>query len=149
VKPDSPVAITFKPVLDQIRPAYTRADFDVPIGIHHSLDLSPLNASEVSPLRVEFGQDWENPILDPGKADPLTFQWVSDFQSLIERNKDDLRTALQTHGPHMQERLEEMADRMKNIWRAAKDDQKAQWNEVRRQTFGTDDLSTKLLDVVC
>jgi hypothetical protein len=68
---------------------------------------------------------------------------------LINQNKEAIWTAIQTDDPHLQEKLEEMTDRMKSIWRAAKDDQRAAWNEAKRQSFGSTELATKLLDVIC
>jgi hypothetical protein len=76
-------------------------------------------------------------------------QWVHDFQGLIEQNKEIIWTAIQTDDPHLQEKLEEMTDRMKSIWRAAKDEQRTAWNEAKRQSFGNTELETKLLDVIC
>jgi hypothetical protein len=98
---------------------------------------------------MESGKDWETLSLEPGKADPPVFQSDNDFQNVIDRNKEILRSALQVHEPHMQELLEEMTDRMRETWRAAKEDQKTLLNEAKRQTFGSTELSTKLVDVVC
>jgi hypothetical protein len=55
VRPDSPVAIAFKPVLDQIQLAYTRADFNVEVGISNKMDLSSLGFPDSPPLLAEFG----------------------------------------------------------------------------------------------
>jgi hypothetical protein len=135
--------------LDQVQPAYTLADFEVQIGAHRDIDTSGLCTVGAPQLQVEFGPDWVNPVLDPGKENPPPIQWVVDFQSLIDANKEKLCTALQVQDPHLQEYLETMTDEMKQIWNAAKEEQKALWNETRRQTFGELGLSTKLIDVVC
>jgi hypothetical protein len=44
---------------------------------------------------------------------------------------------------------EEMTEKMKNIWTHATDEQRAKWTELKRTTFGANELHTKLVDVMC
>jgi hypothetical protein len=150
VNPESPVALAFRPILEQVRLAYNHADFEVQFAAIGACDTKSLCTDEISGrLEIDQGPDWESTIVDSGKIQLPSVQWVPDFERLIEENREKLRTALQTEETHMQELLEEMVDKMKSIWQVATEEQKALWNEYRRQTFGTQELSTKLLDVVC
>jgi hypothetical protein len=149
VAPNSPIRTAFLPLLEQIHSAYTRADFDVQEGIHAHCDVSGLNIPQVTGPLLAADAGWEELSLEPGKSERKVVQWVNHFQGLIDRNKEEILTAIQTDDPHLQEKLEEMVDRMKNIWRVAKEDQKAAWNEVRRQSFGNSELATRLIDVIC
>jgi hypothetical protein len=101
------------------------------------------------PLEIPLGEEWEDLPLEPGKSEPQIVQWVQDFDGLIRRNKERILGAIQADVPDLQERLEKMVDRMKNIWRVAKEDQKSAWNEVKRQSFDQNELATKLIDVIC
>jgi hypothetical protein len=147
--PNSPIRAIFQPLLGEIQQAYANDDYDFPNNVLAKLDLSPLNIPDSPRDLIPVDQDWDLLSLEPGKSHPQVFQWVTDFQSLIDRNKETVLTALQTHDEHMQEKLEEMVDRMKNLWKAANEEQRAAWNETKRQTFGTTDLQTKLIDVIC
>jgi hypothetical protein len=106
----------------------------------------------VTPIVLDM-KDWEESMkqlpVEPGKSEPQIIQWVGDFESVLRQNKEEIMSAIQIDDPNLQERLEGMVDRMKNMWRVAKDDQKEAWNEFKRQEFGNQGLATKLIDVIC
>jgi hypothetical protein len=101
------------------------------------------------PLEVRMDHGWEQLPLEPGKEDAQVVQCVADSENLLQRNKDDILSHIQADAPNLQERLEEMVDRMKNMWRVATDDQKSAWNETKRQSFTAKELNTRLIDVMC
>jgi hypothetical protein len=74
---------------------------------------------------------------------------VADLDRLMAENKEQVLEIIRTDAPDAQLRLEEMADRMKNMWSHASDNEKATWNELKKATFGVTDIHTKLLDVIC
>jgi hypothetical protein len=123
--PNSPIRAIFQPLLSEIQQAYTNDVYDFPTGISERCDLRPLNIPNSPSDLIPVDQDWDQLSLEPGKSHPQITQWVTDFQSLIDRNKETILTALQTHDEHLQEILEEMVDRMRNLWKAARDDQRA------------------------
>jgi hypothetical protein len=91
--------------------AYTQAEFVVQVAAIGACDTKSLCTDEVSDrLEMDQGPDWESSIFDSGKIQPLSVQWVPDFERLIEENRERLRTALQTDETHMQELLEEIVD---------------------------------------
>jgi hypothetical protein len=145
----STVHTTFLPLLEHIRLAYTRADHHVPVGIYNQIDLRPLNLPDSTGPPLAMDEGWQQLSLEPGKSDPQIIQWVNDFQGQIDRNKEEILTAIQVDDPRLQEKLEEMTDKMRTIWNAAKEDQKAEWNEYRRQNFGSAELQTRLIDIIC
>jgi hypothetical protein len=147
--PKSPVRTAFLPLIEQIQSAYTRENYDFPVGIHSHCDIKSLNVPEIPIRSVPTDEGWADLSLEPGKSRPQVTQWVTDFQGLIDRNKETILTAIQTNDEHLQEKLEEMVDRMRNIWKAARGDQKKAWNEVKGQTFGSMDLHAKLIDLIC
>jgi hypothetical protein len=84
-----------------------------------------------------------------GESESQVMQWVVDFEGLLRRNKEEILGHIQADSPDLQERLEEMTDRMNNIWRVATEGQRSAWNEFRRQTFSTAELQAKLIDAIC
>jgi hypothetical protein len=123
--------------------------YDFPAGIRDSRHPEMLDIPAIPIQAVPIDHGWDQLSLEPGKSDSKVVQWVNDFQGLINQNKEAIKTAIKINDPHLQEKLEEMTDRMSSIWRAAKDDQKAAWNEAKRQSFGSEELRTKLIDVIC
>jgi hypothetical protein len=149
VPKEPPIRKAFLPLLEAIKPAYTRADFDFPVGIFRHVDTSELNLQTVTPIVLDLSRAYEQLPLDPGESQPQMIQWVADFESVLRQNREEIMSPIQTDDPNLQERLEGMVDRMKNVWRVAKDDQKELWNEFKRQKFGNEELATNLIDVIC
>jgi hypothetical protein len=108
VDANPPIRTAFLPLLEQIQPAYTRSNYDFPVGIHSHCDVSILNIPN-SPIHVvPIDHGWDQLSLEPGKSEPKVVQWVTDFQGLIDRNKETILTAIQIDDAHLQEKLEEI-----------------------------------------
>jgi hypothetical protein len=101
------------------------------------------------PLDIYMDATWGLLPLDPGKDDKAVFQWCVDMEGLLNRNREEIYAHTKRNGPDLQERLAEMAERMKNMWAHASEDQRATWIELKETTFGANELHTKLLDVIC
>jgi hypothetical protein len=108
VDPKGQIHTVFLPLFEHVRLAYTRADHDVPVGIHSHIDVRSLKIPVSAGPLLAMDAGWDQLSLEPGKSDPQTVQWVNDFQGLIDRNKEEILTAIQTDDPHLQEKLEEM-----------------------------------------
>jgi hypothetical protein len=146
---DTQVAEIFKPVISEIRLAYARHDHPVPEELWRSMNVGDLEMQLDVPLDINVDATWGLLPLDPGKDDKTVCQWCTDIESSLNRNREEIYTHVMRNGPDLQEKLEEMAERMKNMWMHASEDQRATWTELKRTTFGANELHTKSLDVIC
>jgi hypothetical protein len=101
------------------------------------------------PLDIRFDATWETLPLDPGKSDKETFQWVADLDGLMTRNREEIIAHIARNDESLQGHLEEMVERMKSMWTHATEDQKTSWMELKKTSFWTNELHTKLIDVIC
>jgi hypothetical protein len=146
---DAQVVEIFTPIISEIRLAYAHHDHPVPNERWRNMNVGDLEMQVAVPLDTNFDATWEALPLDPGKDDKTVFQWVSQLDSLLNRNREEITAPIARNGPDLQEKLEEMAERMKNMWAHATEDKRATWTELKRTTFGASELHTKLLDVIC
>jgi hypothetical protein len=101
-----------------------------------------------TPLDINDDATWGLLPLDPGKSEKTIEQSCTHMHGLIARNREEIYDHIRRNEPDLQERLDGMAERMKNMWTNATKDQKATWIELKAQTFGVTEFHTKLLDVI-
>jgi hypothetical protein len=136
-------------ILNEVRPAYARHDYIVQEKLSEQMNIRDLNMQLAVPLDINLDAGWETLPIDPGKGDKEIFQWVQDLEGLIARNREEIIAHIARNDDSLQGHLEEMAERMKSMWEHATADQRATWTELKRTTFGANELHTKLIEVIC
>jgi hypothetical protein len=139
----------FKDIVSEVRPACGRDGHVVSPGLWRQLNVADREMQLAVPLELNEEAEWASLPLDPGKGMETVPQWCADMESLINRNREEIIEYTVRACQNLQGKLENMTERMKAMWTHATNDQKADWLEMKKQTFGNTELHTELLDLIC
>jgi hypothetical protein len=138
----------FKNVIAHIQPAYAKNNHRFDDNLWQQLNIQDIAMQVAVPLELNESKMIESLPMDPGKSEQASPQWCVDMAGLIRFNKEAIMELIIREDPNLQQILEDMAERMKAMWKHATEGQKAAWVEMKKNSFGATELHTKPIDVI-